>query len=64
MPPRNLDLPALSARHPDEILIGLDSALDGAAGDLDDYDPIQRNEILAASGDGEMRHAFLLDGDE
>lgn len=64
MPPRNTDIPAPSARHPDEMLIGLDSALDGVDGDLDDYDPVQRDEILAASGDGEMRHAFLFDREE
>lgn len=64
MPPRNTNIPAHAARHPDEMLIGLDSTLDGVDGDLDDYDPRQRDEILAATGDGETRHAFLLDGDE
>ncbi len=64
MPPQNTDIPPHTARHPDEMLIGLDSALDGEGGDLDDYDPLQRDEILAASGEGGTRHAFLLDRGE
>jgi len=64
VPPQKTDMPVMSARHPDEMLIGLDMELDGAAGDLDDYDPRQRDEILAVTGDGETHHAFLLDSAE
>jgi hypothetical protein len=63
VPPQNTEIPGFTARHPDEMLIGLDSTLDGVDGDLDDYDPIQRDEILAASGEGGRRHTFLLDRD-
>lgn len=60
MPPRTA-IPAPAARHPDEMLIGLDHTLEDSTGDLDDYDPMQRDEILAVHGEGDRRHALLWD---
>lgn len=60
MPPRTT-VPAPSARHPNEMLIGFDHALEDSTSDLDDYDPVQRDEILAVHGDGDRLHAFLWD---
>ena len=48
MPPQSR-VPAPIARNPDEMLIGLDAALDGMGGDLDDYDSAQRDEIAAVT---------------
>ena len=48
MPPQSR-VPAHIARNPDEMLIGLDADLDGVGGDLDDYDPAQRDEITAVT---------------
>jgi hypothetical protein len=43
------------------MLIGLDHALEETTGDLDDYDPRQRDEIMAVHGDGERGNTFLWD---
>ena len=60
MPPRTA-IPEHTARHPNEMLIGLDHALEDTSSDLDDYDPIQRDEIMAVYGDGERGNTFLWD---